>query len=44
MKGTILRVEHNSTDMYVSIDMARDLPERMIRKYKTKDFQVRKES
>ena len=36
MKGTILRVEPNSTDMYVSIDMAVDLLERMIRKYKTK--------
>ena len=34
MKGTILRVEPNSTDMYVSIDMAVDLLERMIRKYK----------
>ena len=36
MKGTILRVEPTSTDMYVSIDMAVDLLERMIRKYKTK--------
>lgn len=36
MKGTILRVEPSSTDMYVSIDMAVDLLERMIRKYKTK--------
>ena len=33
MKGTILRVEPTSTDMYVSIDMAVDLLERMIRKY-----------
>lgn len=36
MKGTILRAEQSSTDMYVSIDMAVDVLERMIRKYKTK--------
>ena len=36
MKGTILRAEQTSTDMYVSIDMAVDVLERMIRKYKTK--------
>lgn len=36
MKGTILRAEQSSTDMYVSIDMAVDVLERMVRKYKTK--------
>lgn len=36
MKGTILRAEQTSTDMYASIEMAVDVLERMIRKYKTK--------
>ena len=36
MKGNIIRSEQVSNDMYVSIDMAVDLLERMIRKYKTK--------
>ena len=36
MKGNIVRAEQVSDDMYVSIDMAVDLLERMIRKYKTK--------
>ena len=36
MKGTILRAEQTSTDMYASIDMAVDKLERMVRKYKTK--------
>ena len=34
--GHIIRSEQVSNDMYVSIDMAVDLLERMIRKYKTK--------
>ena len=36
MKRNILRAEQTSTDMYASIDMAVDVLERMIRKYKTK--------
>lgn len=36
MKGTILRAEQSSKDMYASIDMAVDVLERMVRKYKTK--------
>ena len=36
MKGNYIRSEQVSNDMYVSIDMAVDLLERMIRKYKTK--------
>ena len=36
VKGNIIRSEQTSNDMYVSIDMAVDLLERMIRKYKTK--------
>ena len=36
MKGTILRAEQSSDDMYVSIDQTVDVLERMIRKYKTK--------
>ena len=35
MKGTILRVEPNSTDMYVSIDLVEVVIERQLRKYKT---------
>ena len=36
IKGHVIRSEQSSNDMYVSIDMAVDLLERMIRKYKTK--------
>lgn len=36
MKGAILRAEQDSSDMYVSIDQAVDVLERMVRKYKTK--------
>ena len=36
MKGTILRVEPNSTDMYVSIDLVEEIIERQLRKYKNK--------
>ena len=36
VKGSIIRSEQTSNDMYVSIDMAVDVLERMIRKYKTK--------
>ena len=36
MKGTILRVEPTSTDMYVSIDLVEEVIERQLRKYKTK--------
>ncbi len=36
MKGTILRAEQSSKDMYASIDMAVEVLERMVRKYKTK--------
>ena len=36
IKGHVIRSEQSSNDMYVSIDMAVYLLERMIRKYKTK--------
>ena len=36
MKGTILRVEPNSTDMYVSIDLVQEIIERQMRKHKTR--------
>ena len=36
MKGTILRVEPNSTDMYVSIDLVEEVIERQLKKYRTK--------
>ena len=36
MKGTILRVEPTSTDMYVSIDLVEEVIERQLRKYRTK--------
>ena len=36
MKGTILRVEPTSTDMYVSIDLVEEIIERQLRKYKNK--------
>lgn len=36
MKGAILRAEQDSSDMYVSIDQAVDVLERMVRKYKTR--------
>ena len=44
LKGTILRAEQTSTDMYVSIDMVVDVLERMVRKYKTKISSQEKES
>lgn len=36
MKGTIIRAEQTSTDMYVSIDLVEEVIERQLRKYKTK--------
>lgn len=36
MKGNILRAEQTSNDMYVSIDLAEEVIERQLRKYKTK--------
>ena len=36
MKGTILRVEPTSTDMYVSIDLVQEIIERQMRKNKTR--------
>lgn len=36
MKGSIIRAEEESDDMYVSIDLVVDVIERQIRKYKTK--------
>ena len=36
IKGTIIRAEQNSSDMYVSIDLVQEIIERQIKKYKTK--------
>ena len=36
MKGTIIRAEETSTDMYVSIDLVEEIIERQLRRYKTK--------
>lgn len=36
MKGTILRAEQSSSDMYASIDMVEEIMERQLRKYKNK--------
>ena len=39
MKGTIIRAEETSTDMYVSIDLVEEVIERQLRKYKDKLIQ-----
>ena len=36
MKGTIIRAEETSTDMYVSIDLVEEVIERQLKKYRTK--------
>lgn len=36
MKGTIIRAEETSTDMYVSIDLVEEVIERQLRRYKNK--------
>ena len=36
VKGNIIRSEQSSTDMYVSIDLAEEVIERQLRKYKNK--------
>ena len=36
MKGTIIRAEETSTDMYVSIDLVEEIIERQLKKYKNK--------
>ena len=36
IKGTIIRAEQDSSDMYVSIDLVQEIIERQIKKYKTK--------
>ncbi len=36
VKGTIIRSEQASSDMYVSIDLVEEIIERQLRKYKTK--------
>ena len=36
VRGTIIRSEQSSTDMYVSIDLVEEIIERQLRKYKTK--------
>ena len=42
MKGTIIRAEETSTDMYVSIDLVEEVIERQLRKYKNKLIQKEK--
>ena len=36
VKGTIIRAEQDSTDMYVSIDLVEEIIERQIKRYRTK--------
>ena len=36
MKGTTIRAEQSSSDMYVSIDLAEEVIERQLKRYKTK--------
>lgn len=36
VKGSIIRAEESSTDMYVSIDLVEEIIERQLKKYKTK--------
>lgn len=36
IKGTVIRAEESSTDMYVSIDLVEEIIERQIKKYKSK--------
>lgn len=36
VKGSIIRAEQDSSDMYVSIDLVEEIIERQIKKYKTK--------
>ena len=36
VKGSIIRAEQDSNDMYVSIDLVEEIIERQIKKYKTK--------
>ena len=36
IKGTVIRAEEESTDMYVSIDLVEEIIERQIKKYKSK--------
>lgn len=36
MKGTVIRAEEESSDMYVSIDLVEEIIERQLRKYKNK--------
>ncbi|MCQ2495896.1 MAG: ribosome-associated translation inhibitor RaiA [Lachnospiraceae bacterium] len=36
IKGTVIRAEETSTDMYVSIDLVEEIIERQIKKYKNK--------
>ena len=36
VKGTIIRAEQESNDMYVSIDLVEEIIERQLRRYKTK--------
>lgn len=36
MKGSIIRAEQTSTDMYVAIDLVEEIIERQLRKYKNK--------
>ena len=36
VKGHIIRAEESSSDMYVSIDLVEEIPERQLKKYKNK--------
>ncbi len=36
IKGTVIRAEQDSSDMYVSLDLVEEIIERQIKKYKTK--------
>ena len=44
IKGTVIRAEEESTDMYVSIDLVEEIIERQIKKYKNKIIDAKQSS
>lgn len=44
IKGTVIRAEEESTDMYVSIDLVEEIIERQIKKYKNKIVDAKQSS
>ena len=44
IKGTVIRAEEESTDMYVSIDLVEEIIERQIKKFKNKIIDSKQKS